>query len=125
MSHPSIGSAQVNQPPPVVDEYILPVKRESLYLEREPLVDHNVHRSGVSLYGRDPALSSLRPSGMHGAGPLLTQVRIFFYIFISFHKMFGGLSKICGLFFFWKKIGSVTPKDARLKNLPSNRLGTL
>jgi hypothetical protein len=39
--------------------------------------------------------------------------------------MFGGLSKICGLFFFWKKIGSVTPKDARLKNLPSNRLGTL
>jgi poly(rC)-binding protein 2/3/4 len=74
MSHPSIGSAQVNQPPSVVDEYILPVKRDSLYLEREPLVDHNIHRSGVSLYGRDPALSTLRPSGIHGAGPLLTQV---------------------------------------------------
>ncbi|CAN6300106.1 unnamed protein product, partial [Urochloa humidicola] len=74
MSHPSIGPAQVNQPPSVVDEYILPVKRDSLYLEREPLVDHNIHRSGVSLYGRDPALSALRPSGMHGAGPLLTQI---------------------------------------------------
>ncbi|PAN48429.1 hypothetical protein PAHAL_9G381500 [Panicum hallii] len=73
MSHPSIGSAQVNQPPLVVDEYILPVKRDTLYLEREPLVDHSIHRSGVSLYGRDPALSTLRPSGMHGAGPLLTQ----------------------------------------------------
>ncbi|OEL32975.1 RNA-binding KH domain-containing protein PEPPER [Dichanthelium oligosanthes] len=74
MSHPSIGSAQVHQPPLVVDEYILPVKRDPLYLEREPLVDHNIHRSGVSLYGRDPALSTLRPSGMHGAGPLLTQI---------------------------------------------------
>lgn len=76
MSHPSISSAQVNQPPPVVDEYILPVKRDTLYFEREPLVDHNIHRSGVSLYGRDPALSTLRPSGIHGGGPLLTQVRI-------------------------------------------------
>ncbi|CAL4915613.1 unnamed protein product [Urochloa decumbens] len=74
MSHPSIGPAQVNQPPPLVDEYILPVKRDSLYLEREPLVDHSIQRSGVSLYGRDPALSALRPSGMHGAGPLLTQI---------------------------------------------------
>jgi len=74
MSHPPIGSAQVNQPPPVVDEYILPAKRDTLYLEREPLVDHSIHRSGVSLYGRDPALSTLRPSGMHGAGPLLTQI---------------------------------------------------
>ncbi|PUZ40070.1 hypothetical protein GQ55_9G394900 [Panicum hallii var. hallii] len=74
MSHPSIGSAQVSQPPLVVDEYILPVKRDTLYLEREPLVDHSIHRSGVSLYGRDPALSTLRPSGMHGAGPLLTQI---------------------------------------------------
>ncbi|KAJ1296217.1 hypothetical protein BS78_01G282800 [Paspalum vaginatum] len=73
MSHPPIGPAQVNQPPPAVDEYILPVKRESLYLEREPLVDHSIHRSGVSLYGRDPALSTLRPSGIHGAGQLLTQ----------------------------------------------------
>lgn len=74
MSRPSIGSAQVNQPPSVVDEYILPVKRDTLYLEREPLLDHNIHRSGVSLYGRDPALSTLRPPGIHGAGPLLTQV---------------------------------------------------
>jgi poly(rC)-binding protein 3/4 len=74
MSHPSIGSAQVNQPPSVVDEYILPVKRDTLYLERETLLDHNIHRSGVSLYGRDPALSTLRPPGIHGAGPLLTQV---------------------------------------------------
>ncbi|ONM63148.1 RNA-binding KH domain-containing protein PEPPER [Zea mays] len=73
MSHPSIGSAQVNQPPSVVDEYILPVKRDTLYLERETLLDHNIHRSGVSLYGRDPALSTLRPPGIHGAGPLLTQ----------------------------------------------------
>jgi hypothetical protein len=78
MSHPPIGSAQVNQPPPVVDEYILPAKRDTLYLEREPLVDHSIHRSGVSLYGRDPALSTLQPSGMHGAGPLLTQVWIVF-----------------------------------------------
>jgi poly(rC)-binding protein 3/4 len=73
MSHHSIVPTQVNQPPSVV-EYILPVKRDSLYLEREPLADHSIHRSGVSLYGRDPALSTLRPSGIHGASPLLTQV---------------------------------------------------
>lgn len=74
MPHHSIVSTQVNQQPEVRDEYVLPMKRDHLYLEREPLVEHNIHRSGVSLYGRDPALSALRPSGMHGAGPLLTQV---------------------------------------------------
>ncbi|KAK1695983.1 hypothetical protein QYE76_012680 [Lolium multiflorum] len=74
MPHHSIVSAQVNHQPEVRDEYALPMKREHLYLEREPLVEHNIHRSGVSLYGRDPALSALRPSGMHGAGPLLTQI---------------------------------------------------
>jgi hypothetical protein len=66
-----------------------------LYLEREPLVEHNIHRSGVSLYGRDPALSALRPSGMHGAGPLLTQVSLaygFACIFFSFQKMLGLLT---------------------------------
>uniref|UniRef100_A0A804LNF9 K Homology domain-containing protein n=1 Tax=Zea mays TaxID=4577 RepID=A0A804LNF9_MAIZE len=73
MSRPSIGSAQVNQLPSVLDDYILQVKRDPLYLERESLVDHNIHRSGVSLYGRDPALSTLRPSAVHGAGSLLTQ----------------------------------------------------
>ncbi|KAF6995400.1 hypothetical protein CFC21_011906 [Triticum aestivum] len=74
MPHHSIVSTQVNQQPEVRDEYVLPMKRDHLYLEREPLVEHNIHRSGVSLYGRDPALSALRPSGMHGAGPLLTQI---------------------------------------------------
>uniref|UniRef100_J3N4Z0 K Homology domain-containing protein n=1 Tax=Oryza brachyantha TaxID=4533 RepID=J3N4Z0_ORYBR len=78
ISHPSIVSAQVNQPPPVVDEYILPIKRDPLFLEREPLVvEHNIHRSGVSLYGRDPALSTLRTSGIHGGAPggsLLSQI---------------------------------------------------
>jgi poly(rC)-binding protein 2/3/4 len=73
MSHHSVVPTQVNQPPSVV-EYILPVKRDPLYLEREPLADHSIHRSGVSLYGRDPALSTLRPSGIHGASPLLTQI---------------------------------------------------
>lgn len=74
MSHHSVVPAQMNQPPSLVDEYILPMKRDPLYLEREPFGDHNIHRSGVSLYGRDPALSTLRPSGIHGASPLLTQV---------------------------------------------------
>lgn len=90
ISHPSIVSAQINQPPPVVDEYILPMKRDPLFLEREPLIDHNIHRSGVSLYGRDPALSTLRTSGIHGGGPggpLLSQVWLilgFTCIFIFF-----------------------------------------
>ncbi|KAG8084393.1 hypothetical protein GUJ93_ZPchr0010g8247 [Zizania palustris] len=77
ISRPSTVSAQVNHHPPVVDEYILPIKRDLLFLEREQLVDHNIHRSGVSLYGRDPALSTLRVSGIHGGGPggsLLTQI---------------------------------------------------
>jgi hypothetical protein len=76
MPHHSIVSTQVNHQPEVRDEYVLPMKRDHLYLEREPMVEHNIHRSGVSLYGRDPALSALRPSGMHGAGPLLTQVSL-------------------------------------------------
>jgi hypothetical protein len=94
MSHHSIVPVQVNQPSSVVDEYIRPVTREALYLEREPLADHNIHRSGVSLYGQDPALSTLRTSGIHGASPLLTQVwtiSSFYASFISFHKVFAGM----------------------------------
>lgn len=102
MPHHSIVSTQVNQQPEVRDEYVLPMKRDHLYLEREPLVEHNIHRSGVSLYGRDPALSALRPSGMHGAGPLLTQVCLAYVsacILFSFYKMLG-LIIIRGLAFF-------------------------
>ena len=100
MPHHSIVSTQVNHQPEVRDEYVLPMQREHLYLEREPLVEHNIHRSGVSLYGRDPALSALRPSGMHGAGPLLTQVCLASSIFMYplFFHMFG-LITICGLAF--------------------------
>jgi hypothetical protein len=103
MSHHSIVPVQVNQPSSVVDEYVLPVKREALYLEREPLADHNIHRSGVSLYGRDPALSTLRPSGIHGASSLLTQVwtiSAFYASFISFHKVFAGRTTFQMIYYF-------------------------
>jgi hypothetical protein len=53
------------------------VKRDPLFLDREPPASAEVpSRSGVSLYGRDPALPSYS-SGLGRAvagGPLVTQV---------------------------------------------------
>ncbi|CAO2816601.1 unnamed protein product [Amaranthus hypochondriacus] len=52
----------------------LSLKRESYY-EREAELDLKFPRSAVSLYGSDPALSSLHPTGLSRAtAPLLTQV---------------------------------------------------
>ncbi|XP_072957170.1 RNA-binding KH domain-containing protein PEPPER [Typha angustifolia] len=58
------------------NEYSRPAKRDSLYLEREPQLDSQISsRTGLSLYGQDPALSGLRSSGVGRApGALVTQI---------------------------------------------------
>lgn len=55
----------------------IPMKREPVFLDREPPVGAEVpSRTGLSLYGRDPALSSYSsgPGRAVAGGPLVTQV---------------------------------------------------
>ncbi|XP_020093279.1 RNA-binding KH domain-containing protein PEPPER [Ananas comosus] len=58
------------------NEYSLPARRDSLFLDREPQLDSQMSRSSLSLYGRDPAaLSGLRSSSLgRTAGPVITQI---------------------------------------------------
>lgn len=51
------------------------LKRDPLLFERDPLIDSQINRSGLSLYGQDPALSAVHPSGLGRAtGALVTQI---------------------------------------------------
>ncbi|MQL87384.1 hypothetical protein Taro_019904 [Colocasia esculenta] len=43
-------------------DYPSQLKRDSLFFDREPQVDSQIQRSGVSLYGQDPVVSGLRSS---------------------------------------------------------------
>lgn len=55
-------------------DHSLQLKRES-YLDREAELDMKFPRSAVSLYGSDPALSSLHSTGLsRAAAPIITQV---------------------------------------------------
>lgn len=60
----------------ISSEYTPSVRRESLYLEREPQIESHFRYSGISLYGQDPALSTIRSSSGLGrpSGPIVTQV---------------------------------------------------
>ncbi|XP_008794900.1 RNA-binding KH domain-containing protein PEPPER-like [Phoenix dactylifera] len=58
----------------VGNDYAPPLKRESLFLDRESQLDPQIPRSGLSLYGQDPALSGLRSSALGRSGALVTQV---------------------------------------------------
>ncbi|OVA19331.1 K Homology domain [Macleaya cordata] len=58
--------------PGVGNDYPLSLKREPLYLDREPQLESH---SSLSLYGQDPALAGLRSSGLgRSAAPIVTQV---------------------------------------------------
>jgi hypothetical protein len=72
----------------------IPVKRETVFLDREPPVSAEVpSRTGLSLYGRDPALSSYS-SGLGRAvagGPLVTQITQTMQIPLSYAEDIIGL----------------------------------
>ncbi|KAK9755326.1 hypothetical protein RND81_01G018100 [Saponaria officinalis] len=55
------------------DDISLPYKRE-YYFDREPDLESKLTRSGVSLYGSDPAIGSLHSTGLtRSAAPIVTQ----------------------------------------------------
>lgn len=63
----------------ITAEYVPSSRKESLFLERESQLESRYSRySGISLYGHDPALSTIRSSGLSRAsGPIVTQVGVF------------------------------------------------
>ncbi|KAG1362108.1 RNA-binding KH domain-containing protein PEPPER [Cocos nucifera] len=63
-----------SQQPVIGNDYAPPLKRESLFLDREPQLEPQISRSGLSLYGQDPSLSGLRVSGLGRGGALVTQM---------------------------------------------------
>ncbi|KAI3701716.1 hypothetical protein L6452_26992 [Arctium lappa] len=63
-SHSRVGS-----------DYPLSMKRESLFVNREPQRESQFSSSGLSFYGRDPGLSTTRPPALGGtSSPFVTQV---------------------------------------------------
>lgn len=60
-------------------EYTPSTRRESLFLEREPQLESRYRLSGISIYGQDPALSTIRSSALgRASGPIVTQVSGFY-----------------------------------------------
>ncbi|CAK9325825.1 unnamed protein product [Citrullus colocynthis] len=56
-------------------EYPPSTKRESLFLDRETHLDSHIPSSGISLYGQDRVLPTIRSSGVgRSGGPIVTQV---------------------------------------------------
>ena len=67
------GAAQAG----LTNNFSLPVKRESLFVERENQLEPQLPSSRISLYGQDPSLSGVRSSGLGRAGaPIVTQVGV-------------------------------------------------
>ncbi|XP_077244857.1 RNA-binding KH domain-containing protein PEPPER-like [Tasmannia lanceolata] len=59
----------------ISNDYPLSLKRDSLFLDRETLLEPQIQHTGLSLYGQDPALSGLRSSGLgRSTAPLVTQM---------------------------------------------------
>lgn len=55
--------------------YPLTTTRESLFLNRETQLESQLPSSGLSIYGQEASLSSLRSSGLGRPGaPIVTQV---------------------------------------------------
>ncbi|XP_024965038.1 RNA-binding KH domain-containing protein PEPPER-like, partial [Cynara cardunculus var. scolymus] len=56
-------------------DYSLPVRRETLFLDREPQRESQFSSHGLSLYGRDPGLPTTRsPALGRTGGPIVTQI---------------------------------------------------
>ena len=70
------------------NDYTLPLKRESMFLERESQLDSQLQRPLSSLYGQEPPLSGLRPTGLgRNAGALVTQVSFCLLVFDQFFRV--------------------------------------
>lgn len=66
-------------------EYTPSSRRESLFLEREPQLESRYRLSGISIYGQDPALSTIRSSALgRASGPIVTQITQTMQIPISY-----------------------------------------
>lgn len=68
-----------SQQPVIGSDYAPSSKWESLFLDHESQLDPQIRRSGLSLYGQDPALPGLRSSALGRSGALVTQVHFILY----------------------------------------------
>ncbi|KAL7589427.1 RNA-binding KH domain-containing protein PEPPER [Lactuca sativa] len=56
-------------------DFSLPMRRETLFLDREPQRESHLSSHGLSLYGRDPGLPSTHsPAIARTGGPIVTQI---------------------------------------------------
>lgn len=56
-------------------DFTLPMRRETLFADREPQREPHLTSHGLSLYGRDPGLTTtLSPAIPRTGGPVVTQV---------------------------------------------------
>lgn len=56
-------------------DYSLPIRRETMFLDRDPHREPTLTSLGLSLYGRDPGLSTARsPVVARTGGPIVTQI---------------------------------------------------
>lgn len=70
-------------------EYTPSTRRESLFLEREPQLESRYRLSGISIYGQDPALSTMRSSALgRASGPIVTQVSGFYRSLYIYQSIF-------------------------------------
>ncbi|KAG6698705.1 hypothetical protein I3842_08G032700 [Carya illinoinensis] len=67
-------------------------KRDSVFYDREPLLESQLPPSGRSLYGQDPRFSGIRSSGFARAGaPIITQITQTMQIPLSYAEAILGL----------------------------------
>lgn len=55
----------------ICNDYGLPLKHDSFFYDHEPQLDSQIPRSGLALYGQDPAVPGLRSSALGRSGSAL------------------------------------------------------
>lgn len=64
--------------------YPITANREPYFLERETQLEPQLPSFGISMYGQDPSLPGIRPTGFGRAGaPIVTQVGAHLYHILS------------------------------------------
>ncbi|KDP41104.1 hypothetical protein JCGZ_03234 [Jatropha curcas] len=73
-------------------DYAFSGKREALFLERETQLDSQITQSRITLYGQDPAVSTIRSSVFNRAsGPIFTQITQTMQVPISYAEEIIGI----------------------------------
>lgn len=78
-------------------DFSLPLRRETLFLDREPQRESLLTSHGLSLYGRDPGLATTRSPALvpRTGGPIVTQVTTLISSFSLFYSQRNSLIHFC------------------------------